>query len=127
MRSIPGARGASLALVLALVIPADLAFADERRRKSVSECTSFSQEDRATEDGVDFSIRNACSMPVSCALSFTVTCAPESKKRRSRKASSHAFDLAADAGITVTASAERCGDDGWSIDDISWSCNPARD
>ena len=127
MRSIHPARGASFALALALVIPADLALADERRRRSVSDCTSFSQEDRATEDGVDFSIRNACSMPVSCSLSFTVTCAPESKKRRSRKAASHNFDLAADAGITLTASTERCGDDGWSVDDISWSCAPSRD
>jgi hypothetical protein len=128
------ARGASSALALsvaiAVVVPSPLALADDRRkpsRRTVAECTAFEQTDRETEDGVDFSIRNACSMPVTCSLSWAVTCAPESKKRRSRKVDSHDFQLDADAAITLTASTARCGDDGWAIDGISWSCAPARD
>ena len=127
------ARGAWCALALCLAIPTELALADDndnRRkpsRKTVAECTSFEQTDRETEDGVDFSVRNACSMPVSCSLSWALTCAPESKKRRSRKVDTHAFQLDADNGITLTASAVRCGDDGWAIDSITWSCAPASD
>jgi hypothetical protein len=126
------ARWASCALALCLAIPTPLALADEGERKkpsrkTVAECTSFEQTDRETEDGVDFSVRNACSMPVSCSLSWALTCAPASKKSRSRKVDTHAFQLDADNGITLTASTARCGDDGWAIDSITWSCAPASD
>jgi hypothetical protein len=136
MRSIPHrARWATLALALTIAVPAiadvgtsDTASPDGKKKKrSISECTSFDQRDRDTEDGVDFTINNSCTVPVACSMRWTVTCAPQSKKRRSRKSDSHAFQLAADAGIKLTASAERCGDDGWSVDDISWSCNPSED
>ena len=133
MRSIRRARWACFALALSLVLPTQLAVADDaktrpmKKKKSVDECTSFDQRDRDEEDGVDFSIHNSCSMPVSCSIRWAVTCAPESKKRRSRKSDSHAFQLDASNGITLTASTSRCGDDGWQVDDISWSCAPARD
>lgn len=139
MRSIRRARWASLALALSIALPAQLAAADQKtggssgtaakkkERRSISECTSFDQRDREEEDGVDFMVTNSCSVPVACSMRWTVTCAPESKKRRSRKSDSHAFSLDASNGITLTASTARCGDDGWSIDDISWSCAPSQD
>jgi hypothetical protein len=126
MRTTRRARWALFALALSLVIPTQLATADKKKR-SVDDCTSFDQKDRDDEEGVDFSIQNSCSMPVACSLQWTVTCAPESKKRKSRKRDSHSFQLDASNGITLTASTARCGDDGWQVDDISWSCAPARD
>jgi hypothetical protein len=137
MRSISRARWASLALALSIALPAQLALADRKtdgdakkkkvERKSVAECTSFDQHDREDEEGVDFSVNNSCSMPVSCSMRWTVTCAPESKKRRSRKSDSQSFALDASNGITLTASTARCGDDGWSVGDISWACSPSQD
>ena len=139
MRSIHRARWATLALALSIALPAQLALADKKtesgsadakkkkERKSVAECTSFDQRDREDEDGVDFSVSNSCSMPVSCSMRWTVTCAPDSKKRRSRKSDSKSFALDADNGITLTASTARCGDDGWSVGDISWACSPSQD
>jgi len=143
MRSMPHrARWATLALALSIALPVQLVAADDaaaddkpaagtakkkRERRSISECTSFDQRDREDEDGVDFMVNNSCSVPVACSMRWTVTCAPESKKRRSRKSDSHTFSLDASNGITVTASTTRCGDDGWSIDDISWSCAPSQD
>jgi hypothetical protein len=130
MRSIHRARWATFALALTIALPAA---ADrkpdvkKKERKSVSECTSFDQRDREDEEGVDFSVNNSCSMPVSCSMSWTVTCAPDSKKRRSRKSDSKSFALDADNGITLTASTARCGDDGWSVGDISWACSPSQD
>jgi hypothetical protein len=128
------ARWATLALALSLAVPAQLAVADQkpgtakkkpRPRKSIAECTSFEQRDRDAEDGVDLFVNNGCTVPVACSMQWTVTCAPESKKRRSRKSESHDFALDASNGITLTASTARCGDDGWSIDSISWSCAPS--
>jgi hypothetical protein len=127
------ARWATFALALCLAMPAQLAIADdkpaktEKKKKSLSECTSFDQRDRDDETGVDFLINNSCTVPVACSMQWTLTCAPESKKRRSRKTDSHDFRLAADAGVTLTASTDRCGDDGWSLDNISWSCAPSDD
>jgi hypothetical protein len=126
MRTTARARWATLALALTLALPTQLAAADGKK-KSVDECTSFDQQDRDDDDGVDFTIHNSCSMPVACSIRWTLTCAPESKKRRSRKTDSHAFQLDAANGITLAASTAKCGDDGWSIDDISWACAPARD
>ena len=108
MRTIHRARWALYALALSLAIPTQLAAADNKsKRKSVDDCTSFDQRDRDDETGVDFSINNSCSMPVSCSIRWAVTCAPESKKRKSRKADSHSFQLDASNGITLTASAAR--------------------
>jgi len=135
MRTIRRARWALLALALSIAMPTQLAVADDnaskttakKKRRSVDECTSFDQKDRDDEEGVDFSVNNSCSMPVACSVRWRVTCAPESKKRRSRKSDSQSFQLDASNGLTVTASTARCGDDGWQVDDISWACEPARD
>lgn len=135
MRSISRrARGATLALALSIVLPAGVVVADDhapstgaKKRRSIAECTTFDQRDRDDETGVDFIVQNGCTAPVACELRWTVTCAPESRKRRSRKSDSHAFALEPDAGITLTASTARCGDDGWEVDDISWSCEPSHD
>jgi hypothetical protein len=134
MRSISRARWATLALALSIALP-QLAVADRKTdgsakkkvRASVAECTSFDQQDREDEDGVDFSVNNSCSMPVECSMRWTVTCAPDSKKRRSRKTDNRSFALDADNGITLTASTAQCGDDGWSVGEISWSCAPSQD
>ena len=122
------ARWATFALALAIALPAPL-YADTptpKKKKSVAECTSFDQSDRDEEDGVDFSVHNACSIPVSCSVSWALTCSPQSKKRRSRRVDSHAFQLDAEHGLSVTASSSRCGESDWSIDHITWSCQPSK-
>lgn len=127
MRTTSRVRWACFALALTILVPAQLAVADGKTKRSISECTSFDQKDRDAEDGVDLSVQNNCTVAVSCHISWDLTCAPDSKKRRSRKSESHAFALDSDNGLTLTASASRCGDDSWSIDDISWSCEPKKD
>ncbi len=119
------ARWAACALVLAVV--AQPALADKRKKKvkprpSIAACTSFEQVDRI-DDSVDLVIANSCEIAVSCSVSWTVTCAPESK-RIHRHQRGQAFALASMASQSANASAAVCGNDGWVIDDVVWSCQP---
>lgn len=127
MRSRRRARRVGSVLALALVCLSSTVGADggRRRARSISECASFSQRDSA-DDAVDFSVANGCTMPIECTITWTVVCAPDTK-RVSRKQAGAAFTLAPTESRTATASAAACGDDGWAIDDVSWQCGPAKD
>lgn len=123
----PGARWALCALALAFL--ASPAVADNKKKKtrvkqrtSVAACTSFEQLDRE-DDSVDLVIANACEVQVACSVSWTVTCAPGTKRAR-RTQHGEAFTLATAQTQTQNASAAVCGNDGWAIDDVVWSCNP---
>lgn len=117
MRAVSCARWAAYALAISICVPA---LAD-RPKRSIAACTRFDQADEA-DDRVAFTIHNACSIPVDCAVSWRVVCAPESRKRRS----SHpgATSLAIDGGASrrAEASAAVCGDDSWTIDSVRWRC-----
>jgi hypothetical protein len=119
MRSAARARWAICALAIAICVPA----AADRRGRSLSDCTSFDQSDKG-DDAVAFTIKNSCTVPVDCSISWRVVCAPASKKRRSVHPS--AMKLALEHGSTSSAeaSAAVCGDDSWTIDGIEWSCQP---
>jgi hypothetical protein len=116
MRSIRLARRATYALALSLAIPAA---AD--RHRSVADCTSFDQADRG-EDAIAFTIKNRCTMPVDCTISWQVVCAPASKKRRAVHASAAKLVLASGDSSSAEATASVCGDDTWVIADVSWNC-----
>ena len=121
MRSRSWTRWASCALALTLSIPA---FADApRARKGVTECTSYEQADSG-EDKVELTLHNSCTVPLSCSLSWRVVCAPNSAKRRSTHAGATKLALVEGQTASTLASASECGDDGWSIDNIQWSCKP---
>lgn len=115
-------RWAICALGLAVMVPA--AFAD--RTKSIAECTYFDQTDK-DDDKVELSIKNLCTVPVDCSMSWRVVCAPDSKKRRAVHPASAKFALESGATSSKEASAGVCGDDGWAIDSIKWSCQPNND
>jgi hypothetical protein len=99
--------------------------AQKKKGRSVGDCAAFDQRDRADEDGVDFTVDNRCDVKLSCGIKWSVTCAPGTRKAKSKKGGV-AFTLEADAVEAVTASAEHCGFAGWEIKDISWSCEPVR-
>jgi hypothetical protein len=128
MRSENGARWAGCALALMSLL-SSTAIADgkhvKKNKSSVAECASFDQKDSG-DTTVDFTITNACSINVECSVTWSVTCAPDTK-HRSRKQEGASFNLAATEVKTTQADASRCGDDGWAIDDVSWSCAPSKD
>lgn len=124
------ARWAGSALALASLLVSSTVAADKdkhvkKSKGSVADCASFAQKD-AGDDAVDFTITNACTIDVECSVTWSLTCAPDSPKRRSKKSEGASFVLATTEARTSTASASRCGDDGWAIDDVSWSCAPVK-
>jgi hypothetical protein len=94
--------------------------------RSISDCTVFDQRDKG-DTALELTIRNTCSIPVDCTVSWRVVCAPQSKKRRAEHPGSQKLALAQAAASSVEASAGICGDDAFSIDAIEWSCQPSKD
>lgn len=123
MRSATWTRWAICALTFSLCVPVALA---DRGAKSISSCTSFNQADKG-DDKVEFTLQSSCTVPLDCSISWRVVCAPESKKRRAVHAGAAKLALLTGAAQTAEASAAMCGDAGWSIDSISWSCQPNKD
>ena len=113
------------AWVLSICVAASPALAD-RTQRSLAACTRFEQVDKG-DDGVAFTIRSTCSMPVDCALSWRVVCAPDSKKRRALHHGAAKFTITDGRSESAEASAAVCGDDAWAIDSVRWSCQPNKD
>ncbi len=127
MRALSWTRGATYALALSLCLPLALpTVAAAESKKSLAACTSFAQADKG-DDTVQFTVHNTCSVPVDCSITWRLVCAPESKKRRASHAGAARLSLASNSLQTADASAATCGDDGWSIEAISWSCAPNQD
>ena len=111
------------ALVVSVFVPA--AFAD-RGGKSLANCTTFDQTTKDDETEA-FTVKNACSIPIDCAISWKVVCAPDSKKRRSSHPGSSKLTLADGASRSAEASVAVCGNDSWEIQGVEWSCAPNKD
>jgi len=127
--SLSRARGVSCALALllsSLALPARADATHKKPGKSLAACATFTQKD-ASDTTVDFTVDNACTVAVTCTVSWSVTCAPDAPKKRSKKYEGATFTLDAAQLRTTTASADRCGDDGWAIEDVTWTCAPAKD
>lgn len=122
MRAVSWARGATCVLAVSICVPA---FAE--RTKSLASCTSFDQEEKG-DAKVAFTVRNSCTIPVDCAVSWRVICAPDSKKRRAEHPGSAKLALVAGTGSdSAEADASICGDASWTIDQVRWSCQPNKD
>jgi putative hemolysin len=128
MRTVCSVRRASYCLALAIsIVPASAvpALADAPRR-TIAACASFDEAERG--DGrIAFTIHNACSIPVDCAVSWRVLCAPDAKKRRASHPGSARLAISEGANGSAEASAAICGDDAWVIDSVVWSCQPNKD
>lgn len=94
--------------------------------RSLSDCTSFEQQDK-NDTTISLTIRNTCSVPLDCSVSWRVVCAPDSKKRRAVHLASQKLALVEGTSSSADASAAICGDDAWQIDSIEWSCQPTKD
>jgi hypothetical protein len=137
MRSLSGApRARSVLAALALLVvtsvvatsspavakeaPAKPKKAKKPPRVSVTSCTQFDQRD--TDDGVELVVASSCEIALSCQVSWAVTCAPGTRKASTRR-QAEAFELEPATDHATAATAD-CGDRGWEITDISWSCAP---
>lgn len=130
MRTVSTVRwaGCTLALALAIsIVPASVVPASaDRAPRSIAACASFDQVDRGG-DRVGFTIRNACSIPVDCSVSWRVVCAPDAKKRRASHPGTAKLAIPVGESLSAEASAAICGDDAWVIDAVVWACQPNKD
>ncbi len=122
MRSASWTRWATCALAISICVPA-LAGSS---KKSLSDCTTFDQKEKG-DAAVELTVKNSCTVPVDCSISWRVVCAPDSKKRRAVHPGSSKLALTEGAALSADASASVCGDDGWTIDQIEWSCQPNKE
>lgn len=122
MRSMFWARWAACALAITIAMPIALAGG----KKSVASCTTFDQVDKS-EDAVELTIRNSCSMPIDCSLKWRVVCAPDAKSRRAVHTKALKLTISSSSTSATEASAAICGDDSWLIDSVQWSCEPNKE
>jgi hypothetical protein len=124
MRSCFGsARWATCALAVLIAVPA---LAGTRTKKSLADCTSFTQKEKG-EDAFEMSIHNSCKAQVDCSISWKVVCAPASTKRRAVHEKKLAFTLLEGTEQSTEASAAVCGDESWTIEGVRWGCEPSKD
>jgi cell division septation protein DedD len=113
----------ALAVLTATLAPAA---ADPPRRRSLAQCTAFEQREK-DEVSVELTVRNTCTVPINCRVSWRLVCAPESKKRRKVTPGSVAFTLAEASAQVTEASAAECGDASWMIKDVIWRCDSSKE
>ncbi len=89
-----------------------------RRPIRVARCVKYDQG--ASDSYVTLELRNACSFAVTCSMSWEVRCDSDEPGDMRTESS----DISLDKGETrsVIADAQRCGDDGWSVEDVEWTC-----
>lgn len=88
---------------------------------SADECVSIRSAEVTA--GLAFDVQNRCEKRLSCALTWTLTCENASKKATSRSKQEARFVVGASDTHSTTGSASTCKD-GWTIDEVSWSCSP---
>lgn len=118
-------RRALVCLALAMMISPAAAQSKKKKVKKktpVSVCAHFDQVDKE-DDGVDLVVANRCDIKLACSVSWTLTCAPETAKV-SRSQHAAAFELEVGSDQSTVASPAVCGNDGWVLDDVTWSCRP---
>lgn len=92
-------------------------------RESADSCVSFDRTEGDKE--LDYGVANSCEQKLACTLSWTVRCEDNHGRVTSKKSYSSQFALVANGSHSVTASAAEC-EQGWNIDDVRWSCDPAK-
>lgn len=88
-----------------------------------SGCVGFekSEDDKV----IVYEAKNSCDEKLSCRMSWLLQCESTEGKVTARSKKSASFELGASGTHEVSLSAEQCKQ-GWSIDDVSWSCKGRR-
>lgn len=94
-----------------------------KKKRAIRRCVGYEQE--MEEDGLRISLRNECSFDLSCTLSWRVRCDADEPDMQRRKAEVFTLDEGVSDG--AFASAAICGDDGWRVSEVRWSCEDAAD
>jgi hypothetical protein len=91
------------------------------RERAIGRCVRYRQQQ--TEEGLYLRLANRCDFDLSCTMSWRVRCDSDEPGTRRRKAEVLEIDQGTTDG--TYASAAICGDDGWRISEVRWSCEDA--
>jgi len=125
MRPYAVARAIACAVLFTPMFAAIAGHAPVPVRKSLADCTAFDQTNK-DDVTVSLSIKNSCTVPIDCSVSWRVVCAPGSKRRAVHNESSK-LSMPEHGEKSTDASAAVCGDDPWTLDSIQWSCEPNKE
>jgi hypothetical protein len=89
---------------------------------SVNACMKYRQQKLVEDGGLRMELRNCCHGPVKCAISWEVRC------DRASKGDAKSADLEIAAGTTESAYGygNECGNDGWRISSVRWTCESVK-
>ncbi len=109
------------AIVLPLWVGAPRAANAQSKKKNpstrqVSRCVHYSQ--KTTDTGLDVRLDSGCEMDLQCSVSWVLRC----EGAAAPKHQAQAFPLLAGSVGAVSASSADCGDAGWAIQNVRWSC-----
>lgn len=91
-----------------------------KKTRAISSCVNYDRTQ--ADDGLTLSLDNTCNLDVECTLSWTLSCDAGGKHP-----GSETLGIGAGTESTAFASADECGDDGWRISGVKWSCQGADD
>jgi len=92
-----------------------------KKLESVNACMKYRQQKLVEDGGLRMELRNCCHGPVKCSVSWQVRC------EHASRADAKSADLEIAAGTTESAYGygTECGNDGWRISEVRWSCETA--
>ncbi len=99
------------------------ATAEPKVKRKRSRCVKYSQLMGADKQSVDVRLRNRCASEMTCSIEWKLSCDADPADAPVRDRTEIATMKRGDTS-TMNLSAAACGDDGWSVDDIQWNCNP---
>ena len=86
--------------------------------EAVNACMKYREQKLVEDGGLRMELRNCCHGPVKCSVSWQVRCG------RRGPSDPRSADLQIAAGATASAYGygTECGDEGWQIFGVRWSC-----
>jgi hypothetical protein len=105
--------GPALAIALSAAVSAA-----EPKPVNVSECVRYSQKQH--DGGMDFMLKSTCAVHLECSISWVLRCDGDAADQKRHEAS--VFVLPAGQAGAAHGSADACGEKGWSISRVRWTC-----
>lgn len=117
MRKAPNAGWIACVVALGTMLVASAVSAQNKSRKvrAISSCVKYDRTQ--ADDGLNLNLDNTCDIDVECTMSWTLRCDAGGKHP-----ASDTLDITSGQMSTAFASADACGDDGWRISGVKWSC-----
>jgi hypothetical protein len=92
-------------------------------KDSADTCVSVSTD--SINEGLKWTLSSSCERKMSCTIDWTLTCKDHEGAIESRTAGRERFALEPAQQHATTAASKACGASNWSIDDVTWDCQPS--